>query len=681
MKEKAPVLLLPVLLAVLIPACGQPTASPSNAGAQIKAPGASPSAALSTTTAPPTKNAQKARYESAAAPPPTRANVVWIVLDACRAQNLSCYGYERETSPHIDALAQEGTLFEHVYATALETRPSVSSYMTGRYFPFYYLTVKPGIALEYLAPRPAEMLAPTIFADNGYATVVFSAHGGYLQDHAALVQAFDEAHVLAPAKNAQTSTDEAYADFGALNAAVAEWLGKRPPQPFFMYIHAMDTHFPHMYREEFHSKWLPSGQEPTGIRNGQPVAPPGTDYGFSEEDIVYIQGLYDGSLAYTDHQIGELIAILKDAGVYENTLCIVTADHGELLATDGRIWGHGGVHYPGGPVLGTSCLRRVPCIIKGPGVTANQRIHQLAELTDLLPTLVDWLKLRTEAEFDGKSLASLILDPAAPPIHAYAVTRARNIDHEPPVLFVDDNKFVFQYDAETGAQWLWEAPHSTVSLENVLNQNPDEAVTRKAYVEKHVLPLWQESAASGRSHMYTIHYTAATLSPSNAVVPIGEAGPQRTDHRAVWQFRYSNLFKEGPGLDLPPVDFRISLPMPAADYAVLVEWWHAPHHGFQVRPGPEAPLTTLAGGFDQTREEGFGFTNIGVIPLKNGVHLAIDDLPGRDASMRRIRLVSADYVHLLPDIKQPQEKAAELPETSETEIQDHQERLEALGYL
>ncbi len=681
MKENIRALLSSALLVLLIPACAPPAASPSHPGAQTKIQGGRSSAPLDAAPAPLTEKTQKTRNKRIAAPPQTRANVVWIVLDACRAHNLSCYGYERETSPHIDALAQDGALFEHMYATALETRPSVSSYMTGRYFPFYYLTVKPGISLEYLAPRPTEMLAPTIFADNGYATVVFSAHGGYLQNHAALVQAFDEAHVLAPAKTAQTSTDEAYADFGALNAAVAEWLGKRPPQPFFMYLHAMDTHFPHVYRPEFHSKWLPSGEEPTGIRNGQPVAPPGTDYTFSEEDIVYLQGLYDGSLAYTDHQVGKLVQALKNAGVYENTLCIVTADHGELLAEDGRIWGHGGVHYPGGPVLGTSCLRRVPFIIRGPGISANQRIHQLAELTDLLPTLVDWLKLRTEAEFDGKNLASLILDPAAPPIHAYAVTRARNIDHEPPVLFVDDNKFVFQYDAKTGAQWLWETPHSTASLKNVLDHKPDEAVTRKTYVEKHLLPLWQKSAASGRSHMYTLHYTAATLSPSDAVHPVGKEASQGTDGRAVWQFRYSNLFKEGPGLDLPPVDFRISLPMPPADYAVLIEWWHAPHHGFQIKSRPDAPLTTLAGGFEGSTKEGFGFTNIGLAPLENGVHLAIDDLPGRDASMRRIRLISADYVHLLPDIEKPQEKAAELPETSETEIQDHQERLEALGYL
>jgi len=108
--------------------------------------------------------------------------VVWIVVDAMRTQSMSCYGYERLTTPNLAALAEKGVLFKENFANSFWTKPSVAQFMTGRLFPMDYLNDSPHVDDFLLASPASESPLPKILEENGYQTALFSAHYGLISE-------------------------------------------------------------------------------------------------------------------------------------------------------------------------------------------------------------------------------------------------------------------------------------------------------------------------------------------------------------------------------------------------------------------------------------------------------------------------------------------------------------------
>ena len=284
-------------------------------------------------------------------------NVVLISIDTCRADYLSCYGYPRKTTPNIDAVAEEGILFENVISPVAVTLPAHASMLTGTDPIYHGIHDNHDRHLAESNTTLAEMLK-----DNGFATgAVISAF--ILDSRFGMDQGFDSyndrfrEHLTTPSginerKGAETSR------------LGIEWLDKHKDEKFFLFMHYYDPH-----------------------NDYQPPEP------FASE---YASNLYAGEIAYTDHCIGRVISKLKKLNLYDSTLIVITADHGEMLGEHGALT-HGYFIYQGGI--------RVPLIFKLPGKHKSRVITKRVSLIDIAPTIYGLLGIEVPSVVQGEDLS------------------------------------------------------------------------------------------------------------------------------------------------------------------------------------------------------------------------------------------------------------------------------------
>ncbi len=413
-------------------------------------------------------------------------NVVWIVLDACRADHLSCYGYHRPTSPNIDALAARGVLFERNYAQGPNTPQSVQNYMTGRYSAVGYHY--PGAMGDWFLrkPLPTESLVSTIFRENGYETAMFSASPWYTAE-SRLARSFDHFQPLHYGEQAPGGT------WRERNPELFDWIAQPRPKPFFLYIHSLDTHGPR-YTNNTATTWL----DPAFPAQRDAELRAWDDGNFTAADQQRISDLYDGGVQFADASVGEILAALDDAGLTEDTLVVLGSDHGELLGEDGHT-----VSHP--PRDSHDDVLHVPLLLAGPGVPAGVRVNALAQNADIVPTLVGLFELQTSATFDGRSLAPIMSGGHAR-LHEYAVARTQgeSLSAEPGrVILFDDVKFDFSPNAgraspEAHADPPDEAAYAMPDRAGARRPiSPDASQRSRALTVLHdtLLPSWQSVEA------------------------------------------------------------------------------------------------------------------------------------------------------------------------------------------
>lgn len=334
-------------------------------------------------------------------------NVLWIVLDACRARQLSCYGYDRPVTPIMDEIARHGTRFARHYAQACFTSLSVPTFLTGRYF------VPPCLEEDVVYP-PApflseEKLLPQRFRENGYFTWCVTGHPmfSYRTPVAAAFEQFDQ---LTPAR---MHVDKV--TFEEINEHIQKNLVALR-KPYFLYVHAMDTHFPHVVFPPF-DRWMPRAAARTVLTESGNEASPVFDRPLTSGEYATLLGAYDGDLAYADYQIARLLVMLHEAGHLNNTIIVISSDHGELLG-EARHIGHFSLQLDE--------LLHVPCIIAGPGLQQGQVVTDLTENIDLAPTLAALCRLKVNMDaFEGFSLADRLAGASTPiprPFAAACVT-------------------------------------------------------------------------------------------------------------------------------------------------------------------------------------------------------------------------------------------------------------------
>lgn len=218
-------------------------------------------------------------------------NVVLISIDTCRADHLSCYGYERKTTPHIDAVAGEGVLFTRAHSTNPITLPAHSSMLTGTNPSYHGVHGNRNYRLS-----DANVSLAEIMRDHGYQTAAFVS-AFVLDARFGLDQGFEtyDDHVSADPGRLFISERSG----GDTSRQAIKWLDNRGREPFFLFLHYFDPHAKHDPPEPFTSRFLD--------------AP------------------YAGEIAYTDHCIGQIIEKLKSLGIYDSTLLVSTSDHGESI--------------------------------------------------------------------------------------------------------------------------------------------------------------------------------------------------------------------------------------------------------------------------------------------------------------------------------------------------------------
>jgi len=480
--------------------------------------------------------------------PPTRPNVVWLVLDACRYDHLSSYGYPVETSPFIDRMAKAGVLFENNYAQGLMTPLSVPSYITGQYLPANCLFNAYGRGVPRVGP-PDEKCVSEILRENGYATLFATSHPGMTRE-SPLYQSFDQAAFVPSRDRFPAPT------LSEMLPAVRELLaaGAKSGAPYFLHIHCMETHFPH--RGE--GKWSADTYVSDDIRDGMPLGLIGCT--FDEEEKECMRNLHDASIRSADRAFGELLALLEKRGDADNTLFVITSDHGELLGEDGTRWGHE-IHIAD-PVL------RTPLILAGPGLPAGARVSGLTRSLDILPTLLDLLGLRTDATLHGVSLMPLVRGEKA---ETGEPVLSRAGGYEEDVTFILVNReHRYEYVLDTGEGRVFAAADAEGRL---LDGVPSEVVQGyRATLTATFIPLWERYLTYLRSFQlydFRKEFNADIVSPRDLLVVRegGNADPaDRSDSR--WTFSEGALWAANPTEKAPPI--TMTFPLDPGKYSVWI---------------------------------------------------------------------------------------------------------------
>lgn len=338
-------------------------------------------------------------------------NILLLLVDALRADHLGCYGYDRDTSPNLDELAEEGLFFENAYTQAPVTKASTASLVTSLYPSSHRVR-----GITDALPEDTPVLMEEM-RKLGYRTALLSANaflsplfgfdrgvdysftgdlgltrkammGGILRQLSQrlgplgwLESAVDRLDRGLPRSGRPLSPYEEHA--GRLNANLLSWIDARPDAPFFAYVHYMEPHMP-----------LAAPAPYDTMFDGRPAAPRDLDFpraepgvlpfaeapALPEEELSRLVAQYDATIAYFDAELKKLLEALEERGLLSNTLIVVTADHGEAFHEHGA-WGHGNSVFEE--------AIRVPLIVWcPPRLAATGRREETVRLIDLMPTLL-----------------------------------------------------------------------------------------------------------------------------------------------------------------------------------------------------------------------------------------------------------------------------------------------------
>ena len=308
-------------------------------------------------------------------------NVFLISLDTLRADHLSFYGYERQTSPFLDKLAARSAVFERAYVNTHGTPPSHATMFTG----LYQETHRVGMVPEGLnkrddsAPDSLDFLSE-VLSDFGYATVAVTG-GGYVSKAFNFQQGFD------------VFLDKPKPVSAGVNSFLTRLRGLPDDQPIFGFFHTYEIHSPYAppthlenHFGEFQSEFDPTND------NLVPLQEKANE--LSAEDIEHITALYDAGILYTDQVLERLFDELEANGFLDNAVVIITSDHGEEFGEHGGLL-HGASLYEE--------LIRIPLVVFGKSVEAKRHLRTVS-LLDLAPTIYDITGASPHKELPGRSL-------------------------------------------------------------------------------------------------------------------------------------------------------------------------------------------------------------------------------------------------------------------------------------
>jgi arylsulfatase A-like enzyme len=326
---------------------------------------------------------------------PDSPNVILISLDTLRAQSMGCYGFKKETTPFLDQFAREGVLFENMCSASTSTPPSHMSIMTG-----LYLSVH-GVLNQEVLDRGITTL-PEMFSAADYATGAVTENG-FLVRQMGFGRGFDDYYEI---KDVLLFDKLLLA--GGFARDVFErgksWIREKSAQKFFLFLHTYEVHDPYLPPPPYDTMFLdtPDDYREHLKKFRQHLGRIDTRQ-FPPE---FIRAQYEGEIRYVDALVKDLIAFIREQGLAEKTLIIITSDHGEQLFERNNIVGHGYYTF--------DTESHVPFIMWMPGtIPAGVRIPHQASNVDILPTVAEFLHLEVKGSVQGMSLLPLLRTPNA----------------------------------------------------------------------------------------------------------------------------------------------------------------------------------------------------------------------------------------------------------------------------
>ena len=409
-----------------------------------------------------------------------RPDIILISADTLRADHLGCYGYNRNTSPHIDEFSKDAVLFLNAKSNAYWTVPSHLSLFTSLY---------PSVFKVWERQKNIGMLDSSyltlakILKKRGYRTVAFTS-GGYVSKDYGFAQGFDVYNDDIISKNNKHITAK-------IIKLGTEWI-KEQKENFFLFLHTYETHAPYLppvpFIEEFvveytHASHLTKNHCLIGLEYSKIGKEAKRWFEKTKDDnfLKTVVALYDGEIKYLDSIICRLLNKLKRLGVYDNSIVVFLSDHGEAFYEHGS-FGHGNLYEE---------TIRVPLIMHMP--TALERyngktINKIVSLVDVLPTILDICSIPYQPrQFQGTSLLNLIKNKANLP-------KNFSFSESPKVKAVCTSRYkyiVYDLGAEKEKEELYDLLTDPKENRNLLGVSTDDAEVKKTHRRLRKLLLTQ----------------------------------------------------------------------------------------------------------------------------------------------------------------------------------------------
>lgn len=379
-------------------------------------------------------------------------NVILITIDTLRADRLGSYGHKRDSSPNIDSLAEKGVLFENAYSQSSWTYPSMASMHTSLY------PTQVGIT-RFQNRINDKLITISEFLKNNFYNTYAVVSNIVVSEIFGFGQGFDQ-------------FEETYGDYGQdatskiTTSTAINFIKKNKDNKFFLWVHYMDPHSHYINHDEFDYGSTYKGRLPSKIntkflnkiKNSLEIT-----------DLNYINDLYDEEISYTDKYIGELIESLNKLGIEENTIIILTADHGEEFMERTR-FGHGHSLYQE--------LIRVPLIVYNPlePKQSGKRVTKNVEVRYIAKTILD-ITNSGDNSFDGYNLFDVETENVSYGIVWSELSKTKN------TVYLDDWKLIA--DTEKPSFELFNLKEDPYEQTNQFNSDrPDIAEVKKILIAK-----------------------------------------------------------------------------------------------------------------------------------------------------------------------------------------------------
>ncbi len=392
--------------------------------------------------------------------------VVVYLVDTLRADHTGVYGYSRDTTPELDRFAKDAVVFDAAVAHASWTKPSVASVLTSR-LPGHHRAVQLRDPLDPANPTIARRLN-----DRGWSTGAAIANSVIYGGESAFDPGFD---VFAGLHGEDDQRSKLVGADVVVDSALA-FLKSRRGLPTFLYVHTMDPHVPYAPPEPFDRMFEPHPVE------GHPAQDPRTDYK-EPLDRERMIAQYDGDVAYGDREFGRFVRQLRQDGLYDDSLVVFLADHGEEFMDHG-LWLHGRSLFDE--------LIHVPLVVKFPGnLGKGRRIAEQVQLVDVLPTVLEFAKAPIPPEAEGRPLQAALRGGGKP---------------RPALAEISHRGFVAHGVRTEGDKFIRRFSPADDELYFELERDPKEQVNRAAENPQRVrlLQAQAESAMASNPFRYVV---------------------------------------------------------------------------------------------------------------------------------------------------------------------------------
>jgi len=506
---------------------------------------------------------------------PPRQTIL-ILLDAAVPERFSSYGHPRPTTPEIDALAERGVVFERHFAQSTNTRGSLPTLFFSRYFSVAIFPLSDRVPLEdprdlLLEPDEHSISLPAAFSKAGIPSVAISAHL-WLKRGTRIAEEFDVLHDL----STELSYDRRYVYPRAEEVIdyTLAWLENRLDDDFFLYLHLMDTHFPHYFEEDAQAFF--GGDRPPRQNFRPDGTPKNLNRPLPPEDRAYLDALYDGSLRYTDRHLGRLFEFLRRADRLDEMTIAITSDHGEHLLETPPRFSHSGPWY--------DRLARIPLILFQPARFEPGRYGGLSEGVDVMPTLLEAQGISPRAwdkRTDGVDLLDLLEGEKPPKDHVFMKNAVRSerwkllLDTAagdllggetlPPLEEISGELYDLENDPEERRDLFADRPEVAAELAAVYRENLRGPYRRFRGSRAQSPPPGPFAIATSHFEIepgvHQIVLDEANLSHGEVLKRVDEEGWIQVRH---WQ--WYRLYAAG-GAESVAVEF----PLPSGEYGLLAE--------------------------------------------------------------------------------------------------------------